>query len=213
MAREWRMIVYSPRDFRYRRFPVEGRRGIKPGYFILAGLGLVFVCCFCGALFLLFRDRVPTSLPSPPSLSLPAQATLTPDRRTPVAIRTRAAADNGLELTVLDFQRPLKVEGLAKLPPDQQFILVSVRLRNTRSTGAPLQANPADFTVKGDGGLTYTANPKNVTIDRLLTQTPVAPGKDLTGELIFQIAVDDSALKLYWKTGSTTRVILLEAEQ
>ncbi len=205
--------MYSSRDFRYRRFQVEERRGIKPGYFILAGLGLVFVCCFCGVLFFLFRDRMPTSLPSLPSISLPAQATPTSDRRTPVAIRTRAAGDNGLELTVLNFQRPLKVEGLTKLPPDQQFILVSVRVRNTKSTGAPIQVNPSDFTVNGDGGLTYTANPKNVTIDRLLAQTAIAPGKDLTGELIFQIAVDDSSLKLHWKAGSTTRVFLLEAEQ
>src|SRR5574341_2070990 len=204
------MIVYSSRDFRYRRFQREGRRGIKPGYFILAGLGFVFVCCFCGVLFFLFRDRLPTSLPSLPSVSLPAQATATPDRRTPAALRTRVAADNGLELTVLNFQRPLKVEGLTKLPPDQQFILVSVRVRNTKSTGAPLQVNPSDLTVKGDGGLAYTANPKNVTIDRLLTQTTLAPSKDLTGELIFQIAADDSALKLYWKTGSTTRVFLLD---
>jgi len=37
--------------------------------------------------------------------------------------------DNGLELTVINVQRPLKVQGGVTLPADQQFILVTVQLR------------------------------------------------------------------------------------
>jgi hypothetical protein len=118
--------------------------------------------------------------------------------------------DNGLELIVMNVQRPLKVQGGVTLPADQQFILVTVQITNTKKTGAAIPVTPTSFQVKGDGGLAYEANPKVVTIPNLLSETAIAPGKKIEAELIYQIAVDDSGLRLIWKVGTQTRTFILE---
>jgi uncharacterized protein DUF4352 len=145
------------------------------------------------------------------SLSGPAP-TPTLDKSAPVPLKTKAVADNGLELTVTGVERPLKVEGTVKLPTDQQFILVSVRIRNTKKTGAAIKVSSADFKVKGDGGLVYTANPTVVTIPQLLTQVDLVAGASNDGELIFQIASNDTGLQMSWKVGSATRIFSLETQ-
>ena len=137
-------------------------------------------------------------------------ATPTPDKNAVVAPRKPGLADNGLELTVIGFQRPLKVQGTVPLPPDQQFVLATVRIRNTKKTGTPMPVTSADFTVKGDGGLVYTPNPKTVTIQNMLAQVTIAPGATQEGELIFQVAADDTGLQLLWKAGTQTRIFQLE---
>jgi len=118
--------------------------------------------------------------------------------------------DNGLELTVINVQRPLKVQGGVTLPADQQFILVTVQITNTKPSGAAIPVSPTNFQVKGDGGLAYEANPKTVTIPNLLTEVSIAPRKKIEAELIYQIAVDDSGLRLLWKVGTQTRTFILE---
>lgn len=118
--------------------------------------------------------------------------------------------DNGLEVTVLNFQRPLRVEGLKAATPDQQFTLITLRVRNTKSTGTAIPINAANFTLKGDGGLVYQPNPKNISIQNLLTQAAVPPGKEISAELIFQIAVDDSNLRLTWDSGGSNRTFIIE---
>jgi hypothetical protein len=211
------MIVYSSKDLRSRRYqpyqPHEERRGIKPGWLILGGLALLLVVCCCLSLVIALWQgwiRNPLSSSNPPPASASATKTPAPDPDKPVPMRTRAVGDNGLEVTVLNFQNPLKVEGLKSASPEQQFVLVSVRVRNTKSTGAPIPINATDFTMKGDGGITYTPNPKNITIQNLLTQATVAPGKEMTGELIFQIAVNDAGLRMFWNTGGSTRTFIVE---
>jgi hypothetical protein len=208
------MNVSFSREFRYRNLGVAyaGRRGPRPGFFILGGIGVLLVCCICVGLLIGIRVSG-VSIPNPLS-SVFASATPTPDKTAPVPLKSKGLGENGLELTVTSFQRPLQVQGLTKAPPDQQFILVSVSLRNTRTSGTPIKVGPGDFKVKGDGGLVYDANPKIVTIENLMmAQDSVGPGKDLERELIFQIAKDDSGLKLYWTAGKTTRVFLLEPQQ
>jgi len=115
---------------------------------------------------------------------------------------------NRLEMTVLNVQRPLKVEGNINLPPNEQFILVTVQIANKSS--ATLKTTAAEFKVKGGGGLTYDANPKTVTIPNLLTELTLAPGKTVEAELIFQIAANDWDLQLLWNVGNQTRVFKLE---
>ena len=186
-------------------------RRIPPGYFIIGAIVLVFFfCCACLLLVLGFQFVGGTSMIS--SLTGPSP-TQTIDKSAPVPLKTKALMDNGLELTVTGVERPLKVEGNINLPADQQFILVSVRIRNTKKTGAPVRVAAGDFKVKGDGGLTYTANPKTVTIPQEITQVNIAPGASLDGELIFQIAYNDSGLKMAWTTGNETRVFSLETGQ
>jgi hypothetical protein len=190
----------------------RGGRRIPPGYIIIGCVvAFVLMCCCCAALLLVFQVWGGTdALQKQVSEFTGPTPTPTLDKNAPVPLRTKGVADNGLEMTVLGVQRPLKVEGTVKVPPDQQFILVTVRVRNTKKTGAPIKVTAADFKVRGDGGLDYSANPKVVTIQNLITQGDIPPGGALEGELIFQIAVNDTNLRLNWKTGNQTRVFLLE---
>ncbi len=218
--------MYSSKDLRSRRYqtyqPNTEPRQIKPGWFVLGGLALVLIfCCCCGGLAFAYWQGWFSNLPSLPGLpnvggSTPSSSSATttktpisnPDK--PVPLRTRSVGDSGLEVTAVNFQRPLTVQGLKGASPDQQFVLVTLRIRNTKSTGAPIPISPTDFTISGDGGLSYAANPKNITIQNLLTQTTVAPGKEISAELIFQIAVNDANLRMTWNSGGSNRIFLLE---
>lgn len=188
--------------------PHSGRR-IPPGYFIVGGIALLMLlCCCCAGSALIFFG------PGGSMISSLTGPTPTPtiDKSAPVPLKTKATADNGLELTVTGVERPLQVEGTVKLPPDQQFILVSVRIRNTKKTGTPIKVSSADFKVRGDGGLIYDANPTTVTIPQLLTQVDMAPNASLDAELIFQIASNDTGLQMAWKAGAATRIFSLESK-
>ncbi len=220
MAYLWRIIVYFSRESRYRNMGMrrgEYRRS-RPNYLPVVLAALVLMVC-CGCLGVVVGLKLtPRPLNNPlasfnPLASQP-KATATPDLKAPVPLKTPAAGENGLQVRVSAFQRPLQVQGLTNLEPDQQFVLVSLLVHNSNTAGTPAKIVPTDFQVKGDGGLTYQANPKTVTIDNLLTaQDQVAPGKDLERELIFQIAKDDSGLQLYWTSGKTTRVFTLELQK
>lgn len=186
-------------------------RSLPPGLSIIGGIVLVAACCFCGlvgggAFKFVSGGGSPLSFGGP-------SPTPTVDKKAPVPLNTKALADNGLELTVTEVQRPLKVQGSTQLPADQQFILVSIHLRNTKRVGAPIQVTPDDFKATGDGGLTYDANPAIVTIPQELAQASLAPGASLDGELIFQIASNDSGMKMTWKVGTSSRIFSLEKQQ
>ncbi len=188
----------------------RGARSVPIGLVGAIAAFLLILCCACAGLLIgLQLSGANASLLNRASSAF-APATPTVDKNAPVPLKKPGLAGNGLEVTVLAMQRPLKVEGGLQLPADQQLILVTVNIRNTKKTGAALKVTAADFKVKGDGGLTYDANPKTVTIPGMLTELNLAPGKSQEAELIYQIAVDDSGLKLYWKVGSATRTFLLE---
>jgi hypothetical protein len=178
---------------------------------------VLMLCCSCIGLVVGLK-LTPKPLSNPlasfnPLASAP-KVTATPNLKAEVPLKVKALSENGLEVTVTSLQRPLQVQGLAALEPDQQFILVSVIVHNTLTTAAPVKISSGDFKVKGGGGQSYDANPKTVTIDNLMTtQDQVVPGKDLERELIFQIAKDDWNLKLYWTAGNTTRTFVLEPEK
>ncbi len=212
--------MYFSRESRYRNMGMrrDPYRRSRPNYLPLALVGLVLIVC-CGCLGVVVGLKLtPRPLNNPLAsfnpLSSTPKATPTSDPKAPVPLKTPAAGENGLQVRVTAFQRPLQVQGLTSQEPDQQFILVSVLIHNNNTAGTPAKIVPTDFQAKGDGGLTYPANPKTVTIDNLLTvQDQVAPGKDLERELIFQIAKDDSGLQLYWTSGKTTRVFTLEPQK
>jgi hypothetical protein len=209
--------VSFSRESRYRNIVSTGdypggRRGIPPT--LLVGcIALLLIAC-CGSVGLISGLVWGGGMDSlTKSASLPfgqPSATPTLDKNAPVPLRRSSAMDNGLELTVINVQRPLKVQGGVTLPADQQFILVTVQITNTKKSGAAIPVTPANFQVKGDGGLAYETNPKVVTIPNLLNETAIAPGKKIEAELIYQIAVDDSGLRLLWKIGTQTRTFILE---
>lgn len=201
------------REFRYRNLvgqPEEEQP--KPTYLILAGVAVLLIIC-CGCLGVVIGFTASGRSISNPLAGRP-KATATLDPKAPVPLKSKAAGEGGLEVTVTSFQRPLQVQGLTKLAADQEFVLVSVSVRNTKTTGAAVKISPADFKLKGDGGLAYDANPKSVVIDDLMMPSDtVGPGKTLQRELIYQVAKDDSGLKLTWTSGKTSRVFALESDQ
>jgi len=173
-------------------------------------VAVLLVCCCCVALTggLYFgRDQLPLQSLIGPTL------TPTLDFKSVVNAKTPAPSDTGLELTVTDITNPLKTAANVKVAPDQKYIAVTVRLKNTKKSGAPIDISLADFKVKGFGGIEYSANPKEVVMDSLLKPSQVAPNGQVTGDLIFQVASNDGELKLYWKNGKTTRTINLEAQK
>jgi len=212
--------VSFSRESRYRNITSTGdvRRSGRPlpiGL-IAAGVGVVLaLCCGCLGLFIGLQvgpgiqpvaDNFTTRLPSFGGPTL----TPTVDRTSVVPLRKPGVMDSGLELTVAGFQRPLRVQGSVPLPPDQQFVLVTVKIRNTKKTGNPIKVTSADFKLTGGGGLTYAPNPKALTIPNLLTESNVASGKEIEAELIFQIAVNDWDLRLQFKSGDQTRTFVAE---
>lgn len=204
------------RESRYRNIFSGGeytdeRRRVPPILIGCAAL-LLIVCCSCAGIVagLQFGGGLERLTKSASLPFIQPAATPTLDRNAPVPLKKPGLMDNGLELTVINVQRPLKVEGGVKLPADQQFILITVQIANTKKTGAAIKATAAEFRVKGDGGLTYDANPKTVTIPGLLNEVSVSPGKNVEAELIYQIATDDSGLRLLWKSGTQTRTFILE---
>lgn len=208
--------MYFSRESRYRNV-VSGPEESNPrrkGLLVVVAVAVVLAVCFgCLGVIVGLTLNGRTVQPPAPVAAAP-KATATVDMKAQVPLKAKGLGENGLEVTVIAFQRPLQVQGLTKLAAGQQFVLVSVQVRNTKTTGAAANISPANFQVKGDGGLAYEPNPKTVTIENLMSeQDVIAPGKTLERELIFQIAQDDSGLKLYWTAGKTTRIFLLEPER
>jgi hypothetical protein len=187
------MTVSFSKDFQYRNlvsndeYSPEERRSPKPILIGCIAIALVVICGCAGLVVGLQMGGGTAGLAK--GISLPSGSpttTPTPDRNAQVPLRSKGVMDNGLELSVVNYQRPLKVEGGVALPADQQFILLSVQIVNSKKTGAGIQVAPSDFVVKGDGGLSYDANPKTVTIPKMMEQTMILPAKSLDAELIYQ---------------------------
>ncbi|MBI5302234.1 MAG: DUF4352 domain-containing protein [Chloroflexi bacterium] len=223
--------MYNSNDYRYRNLTTPAnfaRRRSPPPAFVILAVAVLLVCCLCSGLVIgwQIKDSAVNPLAKPQSVGTEtapanpfqgfsglfggARPTPTLDKNAPVPLRAAGAGENGLELAVLGMQRPLKTDVPVKLPPNEQFVLVSVQITNTRRTGQPVTVNGTDFKIKGFGGVTYDANPKTVTIPQILNKLDLPAGRSLSGELIFQIATDDGDLRLYWTSGKTTREFLLE---
>lgn len=207
--------MYTSNENRYRNLATPAnysRRQSPPRMFIIAAIALLIVCCLCSGMAVGWSLKSSELNPFA-SFSLPGgQPTAVPtlDKNAVVPLRMAGAGENGIELAVLGVQRPLKTDVPVKLPANEQFILVSVQVTNTRRTGQPATINGTDFKLKGFGGTTYEANPKTVTIPQILNKLDLPPGRSLSAELIFQIATDDGDLRLFWTSGKTTREFMLE---
>jgi hypothetical protein len=128
--------------------------------------------------------------PTPTRASVSRTPTLVPYGR-------GGRSDAGLSVTVTAYQRPLPTEGI-DIPDGQELVLVSVRLENTRTTGAPIKYDPADFALVSPEGDHFTANLEGITTGENLKAGEVAPGKSARGDLIFYIWSDVPDLQLAW---------------
>lgn len=219
--------MQNSNDYRYRNLATAAnypRRGAPPPIFFIAAIVVLLLCCLCSGIFFGWQtNNTPLNPWRKDEAAAPANGsggflglfggprpTPTRDLDAPAPLRVAMPGESGLELAVLGMQRPLRTDVPVKLAPNEQFVLVSVQITNTRRTGQPVTVNGSDFKMKGFGGVTYEANPKTVTIPDIINKLDLAPSRSLNGELIFQIAADDGDLRLFWTSGKTTREFMLE---
>ncbi len=108
-----------------------------------------------------------------------------------------AMSDSGLRVTVTAFQRPLPAENV-EIPDGQELVLVTVRIDNVRTTGAPIKYDPTDFALVSPDGDHFAVNTTGITTGENLKAGEVGPGKSAKGDLIFYIYSDVPELQLAW---------------
>lgn len=144
-----------------------------------------------------------------------ASATATPrasakGEATAVPYGKNARSDNGLRVTVTAYQRPLPAEDV-EIPEGQELVLVTVKIENSRTTGAPIKYNPEDFALVSPDGDRFDVNVGGITTGEDLKSGEVGPGKSTKGDLIFYVYSDSPALQLAWTAADgKTRLFQLE---
>ncbi len=182
----------------------ESRRSANRNALIAAG-GILLLCvCLCigvGGLIspwglnliggdgLAFMQPAPTAAPRASGRGTP----------TVVPYGRAARSDNGLRVTVTAYQRPLPTEDI-EIPEGQELVLVSVRVDNSRTTGAPLKFSPEDFALITSDGERYPVTIGGITTGENLLAGEVGPGENTKGDLIFYIYSDVPApsVQLAW---------------
>lgn len=106
-------------------------------------------------------------------------------------------SDSGLRVTVTAYQRPLPTQDI-EIPEGQELVLVTVRIENTRTTGAPIKYSPNDFALVSPDGDRFDVNIGGITAGENLKDGEVAPGKSAKGDLIFYVYSDVPDLQLAW---------------
>lgn len=105
--------------------------------------------------------------------------------------------DNGMRVTVTAYQRPLPTEDL-EVPDGQELALVTVRIENTRASGAPIKFAPEDFALVTPDGERFDVNIGGITTGENLPAGELAAGKAVKGDLIFYVYSDVPVLQLAW---------------
>jgi hypothetical protein len=184
-----------------REVRMEQRRN-RSILFAIGGIALLCVCLCLGV------SMVATVTGNNPFLSVdlglgaPA-ATATPRassaKGTPTLVPYGKSGknDTGLRVTVTAYQRPLPTEGV-EVPDDQELALVTVRIENTRTTGAPIKYNPEDFALVSADGDNFPVNIGGITTGENLAGGEIEPGKSAKGDLIFFVYSDVQDVQLAW---------------
>lgn len=189
-----------------REVRMEQRRSANRTVLFALG-GIVFLCvCMClGVTFLTAVTGLNPFLTIDLGDGMPfAQATATPrasarGTATAVPYGKSSKSDNGLRLTVTAYQRPLPTEGL-EVPEGQELALVTVRIENTRASGAPIKYTPEDFALVTPDGERYEVNIGGITTGDDLKAGELAAGKAVKGDILFFVYSDVPALQLAWTT-------------
>jgi hypothetical protein len=181
----------------------------RAALFAIAG---VLVLCVCLCLGIVLARIATGPLPLGSLAGAFAGATKTPaETPTPTAVPFGKSAKNnaGLRLIVVTYQRPLPAQGI-EIPAGQELALVSVRLDNTRTTGAPIKYAPTDFRLVSPEGDEFSPDVGTITTGSMLSAAEVAPGKSVSGDLVFFVYSDVKDLELAWTSADgTTRLFKL----
>lgn len=186
-----------------REVRMETRRSAnRTALFAVGGIAFLCVClCFGLVVFAtatgnnpLLQDGFSINLGEAPTATPRASAKGTP---TLVPYGRSVRSDNGLRVTVTAYQRPLPTEDV-QIPDGQELVLVTVRIDNSRTTGAPLKFSPEDFALVSDEGDHFDVNIGGITTGENLTPGEVAPGQNKKGDLIFFVYSDVPDLQLAW---------------
>ena len=151
-----------------REVRMEGRRSANRTALFAVG-GLLFFCvCLCVGLAVLLPALGFNPLADVGTITLfGPSATATPrvtrgGEPTLVPFGRAVRSDNGQRVTVTAYQRPLPTEDV-EIPEGQELVLVTVRIDNSRTTGAPLKFGPEDFTLVTEEGESYEVNIGGIT--------------------------------------------------
>lgn len=197
-----------------REVRIDSRRSANRTALFAAGGILVLCVCMCLGVALLasqtgFNPLEGTNLNlfgSPATPTARASAKGTP---TLVPFLKAGRSDNGLSVTITAYQRPLPTEDI-QVPDGQELVLVSVRVTNTRTTGAPLKFNPEDFALVSDEGDHFPVNLGGITTGENLVAGELKPGQNTKGDLIFFVYSDVPDLQLAWSSADgKTRIFRL----
>lgn len=187
-----------------REVRMEQRRNANRTVLFAVG-GIAFLCvCMCLGIFLLtsvtgnnpvmtidLGEGMPFSQPTAtPRASAKGTAT-------PVPYGKSTKSENGLRVTVTSFQRPLPTEGV-EIPDGQELALVTVKIENTRASGAPIKFSPEDFALVSPEGERYEVNIGGITTDDDLKAGELAAGKSAKGDMIFFVYSDVPNVLLAW---------------
>ncbi len=185
-----------------REVRLENRRSVnRTALFAIGGILVLCVCMCLGVTILLTQtgfnplgDVQINLFDNPPTATPRATARGTP---TLVPYGRSARSDNGLSVTVTAYQRPLPAEGV-DIPDGQELVLVTVRVDNSRTTGAPLKFSPEEFSLVSPEGDHFDVNIGGITTGENLAAGELAPGESKKGDLIFYVYSDVSDLQLAW---------------
>jgi uncharacterized protein DUF4352 len=186
----------------------------RAAIFAVAGVLVLCVCLVIGVAGALTVLGSPQSGGKNTGLSLPffSSATPTPTdtgKPTPVPLLKSGKNDAGLRLTVTAFQRPLPAQDI-QIPDGQELALVTLRLDNTRTTGGPIKFAPDDFKLVSPEGDSFGPDTGGITTGSMLKNGEIAPGKSVTGDLVFYVYSDTKSLMLAWSSpDGTTRLFKL----
>lgn len=195
---------------------MEERRSVNRTALLAIGGILVLCVCMCaGVIGLAAMTGNLPQIANGFNINLGgSDATVTPRasaKGTPTLVPYGKAArsDNGLQVTVTAYQRPLPTENV-NIPDGQELVLVTVRLNNTRTTGAPLKFSPTDFALVSPEGDHFDVNVGGITTGENLAAGEVAPGENKKGDLIFFVYSDITDLQLAWTSADgKTRLLRL----
>ena len=176
---------------------------------IALALGLLFVCIAVPLLGLGGLCSFVASLPTPAPTATYNPVGLT--RANPARLGKPVVNDQEVECTVLGVERGIALEWES---PEEgnEFIAITLRLRNLGSTDQTRRYAPSDFRVVGARGMIYDRMLFLSTLDDALGSGEFFGGAEVTGKIIQEAGIGETNLVLIWDPGpgSSARYLSLE---